>query len=148
MVKFEIVEEIGVIRSVEGPVATVSVPKKSACEGCSLNVCKPEEQSLIIEALNPLSARVGQRVRIVMKSYTYLQGSLIVYGIPAFALIAGAVIGKEVFSSHIKNLDPDIVSAIFGSFAFAVSFFAIKLWSRKAGRKPGSKPVIEEILSD
>jgi sigma-E factor negative regulatory protein RseC len=148
MVKFKIVEEIGVIRSVEGPVATVSVPKKSACEGCSLNVCKPEEQSLLIEALNPLSARVGQRVRIVMKSYTYLQGSLIVYGIPAFALIAGAIIGKEVFSAHIKNLDPDIVSAIFGSAAFAVSFFAVKLWGRKASRKPGTKPVIEEILSD
>ena len=73
MVKFKTVEEIGFVRSVEGVTATVSVPKKSGCEGCSLKTCKPEEQFMLIEALNPLQARVGQKVRVAMKPYTYLK---------------------------------------------------------------------------
>ncbi|MEW6213590.1 MAG: SoxR reducing system RseC family protein [Nitrospirota bacterium] len=138
-------EEIGVIKSIEGVIARVSVPRKSACDGCTVGICKPDEQSMEIEALNPVKARVGQRVKVVMKPYTYLKGSLIVYGIPAIALITGAVLGKEIFSYYF-NIDPDIVSAIFGFGAFAISFIAIKLWSRKIEKRVELKPVIEEIL--
>jgi sigma-E factor negative regulatory protein RseC len=148
MVKFEIVEEVGVIMNVEGMVATVSVQKKSACEGCTLHSCKPGEGAMLIEALNPVEARVGQKVRVVMKPYTYLKGSIIVYGIPAFALIAGAVIGKELFASHFRTIDPDILSAVFGFGACASSFLAVKLWSGRTGKKDELKPVIEEILEN
>ncbi|MEW6001731.1 MAG: SoxR reducing system RseC family protein [Nitrospirota bacterium] len=140
-------EEIGVIKSIEGMTAMVSVPKKSVCEGCTAGTCKPSEQSMEIEALNLIKAQVGQRVRVVMKPYTYLKGSLIVYGIPAVALVTGAVLGKEFFSSYFES-DPDIISAIFGFCAFAISFVAIKLWSRKVEKKVELKPVIEEILSE
>ncbi len=146
MLKCNTVEEVGVIKSIEGLLAKVSVPLKSACEGCSLGTCKPEEQSMEIEALNPVKARVGQKVKIVMKPYTYLRGSMIVYGVPALALILGAVLGKEIFSYYFKELDPDTVSAIFGFGALAISFLSIKLWSNKAGKKVELKPVIEEIL--
>ncbi len=146
MVKSKTVEEVGVVRSVEGMVATVCVPRKTGCEGCTLKVCNPEEQYMIIEALNPVKARAGQKVKVVMKSYTYLQGSLIIYGIPAIALIVGAVIGKEIFSRYVTRFDPDTVSAIFGFGAFIVSFLLIKLWSSKASKKTELKPVIEEIL--
>jgi sigma-E factor negative regulatory protein RseC len=142
------VEEIGFIKGVEGIMAIVSIPKKSACEGCSLGVCKPEEQFMEIRALNPVNAHTGQKVRVVMKSYTYLKGSLIVYGIPAFALIAGAVLGKEVFSPFFSKFDPDIISAIAGFTAFVLSFIGIKLWSRRAEKKIEMKPVIEEILDE
>lgn len=146
MVKFEIVEEVGIIKSVEGMLAIVSIPKKSACEGCSLGICKPDEQSMEIRALNPVNAHVGQKVKIVMKPYTYLKGSLIVYGIPAIALVIGAVLGKEVLSLYFVKLDPDIVSAISGFITFAISFIAIKLWSSRTEKKVEVKPIIEEIL--
>jgi len=139
-------EEIGVVKSVEGVMAKVSVPKKSVCEGCTAGACKPEDQSMEIEAINKAKAKVGQKVRVVVKTYTYLKGSILVYGIPAIALIAGAVIGKEVFSSQFKGMDPDILSAIFGFGAFILAFMGIKIWSIKAGKKTESSPVVEEIL--
>ena len=148
MVKFKTVEEIGVVRSAEGMVATVAVPKKSGCEGCSMKACKPDEQFMVIEALNPVKALVGQKVRVGINSYTYLKGSVIIYGIPAISLIAGAVIGKEIFSPYFKRYDPDIVSALFGFGAFLLAFLGIKLWSSKVSRKADLKPVIEEILSE
>lgn len=141
-------EEVGVIKSVEGLVAKVSVPRKSACEGCTVDTCKPAEQSMEIEALNPVKAQIGQKVRVVMKPYTYLKGSMIVYGVPAIALIIGAILGKEVFSHYFKQIDSDIISAIFGFGAFVISFIAIKLWSKKLEKKVEYKPVIEEIIRE
>ena len=116
-------EEIGGSKSTTGAFAKVSVPKKSVCEGCTAGTCKPDEQSMEIDAVNKAGAKAGQRVRVVIKSYTYLKGSILVYGIPAIALIAGAVLGKEVFSSQFKDTDPDIVSAISGFGLFFDGLF-------------------------
>jgi sigma-E factor negative regulatory protein RseC len=148
MVKFKIVEEVGVITSTDSISATVSVPRKSACDGCSLKTCKSQDQIMVIEALNPLNAHVGQRVRVVMKPYTYLKGSMLVYGIPALALILGAVLGKEVFSTFFSRYDPDMVSAATGFIAFLLSFFFVKLWCSSEEKKIDVKPIIEEILEE
>ena len=141
-------EEIGVVKSIEGALAKVSVPRKSVCEGCTAGTCKPDEQSMEIDAVNKAKAKVGQRVRVVIKPYTYLKGSILIYGIPAIALITGAILGKEIFSHQFKNMDPDIISAISGFSAFILVFLGIKIWSIKAGKKAESKPVIEEILEE
>ena len=71
---------------------------------------------------------------------------MIVYGIPAIALIAGAVLGKEVIGNHFAVRDPDNISAISGFAACILSFFAVKIWSRMADKGNATKPVIEEIL--
>lgn len=134
------------IISTDGITAKVAVPRKSACEGCSVGVCKPSEQSMEIDALNPINAGVGQKVRIAMKPYSYLKGSIIVYGIPALALVIGAILGKEVFSAFFTGLDPDVISAFFGFGAFAIVFILIKIWSSKFNKKQEFKPVIEEII--
>lgn len=139
-------DEIGIVKSTAGAFAKVSVPKKSGCEGCTAGTCKPDEQSMEIDALNKAGAKAGQKVRVVIKSYTYLKGSMLVYGIPAIALITGAVLGKEIFSSQFKDTNPDILSAIFGFGLFAAAFLGIKLWSLTADKKTETKPVIEEIL--
>jgi sigma-E factor negative regulatory protein RseC len=148
MVKFSTVEEVGFVKSIEGAFATVEVPKKSACEGCSLKICKPEQQFMELQALNSVHARVGQKVKVVLKSYTYLKSSMVVYGIPALALVGGAVIGKELFGQFFTGFDPDMVSAVSGFCAFMLSFLLIKLWSFSAGKKAEAKPVIEEILTE
>ncbi len=141
------VEEIGVVKSVQGVTATVRIPKKSACEGCTMGACKPEDQGMEIEAVNQAGAKVGQRVRVAIKAYVYMKGTMVVYGVPAVMLVAGAVFGKEVMSGVFPGKDPDILSAIFGFAAFILSFVIVKLWSGRAARKTESRPVIEEILN-
>ncbi|MEW6571086.1 MAG: SoxR reducing system RseC family protein [Nitrospirota bacterium] len=148
MLKFETVEEIGVIENVEGTSATVKIQKKNACQGCSLNVCKPSGTFMEIEAFNRVNARVGQKVKISMASYSYVGSAIIVYGIPALALIGGAVIGREFFSRYFHEFDADLISAIFAFGAFITSFLFVKIWSVLRGRKTALSPVIEEILDD
>lgn len=146
MLNCKVMEEVGVIVSIDGLTAKVTVPRKIACEGCTAGTCKPSEQSMEIEALNPIKARVGQKVRVVIKPYSYLKGSIIVYGIPALALIIGAILGKEFFSKFFTGIDPDVVSAFFGFGAFAIFFLSIKIWSIKVEKRKALKPFIEEII--
>ena len=138
-------EEIGVVKSVDGVMAVVSVERKSACEQCKAG-CKVTDSGAELEAINLAKAKIGQKVRVELKPYSYLKGSSIVYGLPALALIIGAVVGKEFFSGLFQSLDPDIVSAIFGFGAFILAFVIVKVWSMRIEKKTEYKPVIEEVL--
>jgi len=140
------IEEIGTVKSIDGIMARVNVPKKSACEGCTAGTCKIEEQSMEIEALNHAGAKVGQKVRVEIQSYAYMKGSMVVYGLPALLLVIGAVIGKELMSRVFTNADSDILSAIFGFGFFIISFVIVKAWINAASKRTESKAVIEEIL--
>jgi sigma-E factor negative regulatory protein RseC len=141
------IEEIGIVTSIEGLRAHVNVPKKSTCEGCTAGTCVTGEQSMEIIALNKAGAEVGQKVRVVIQSYIYMKGTMVIYGIPALALVLGAVFGKEVMPALFMGSDPDVLSAIFGFGFLALSFLGVKLWSNRRSDKTGSSPVIEEILS-
>ena len=99
-----------------------------------------------IEAVNKAGAQVGQKVKVLVQASAYMKGSLVIYGIPALALVAGAVFGKEVMSGFFTGADPDVLSAVFG-FAFLVlSFIGVKIWSNLRTGTSGSSPVVEEIL--
>lgn len=141
-------DEIGVVLKTEGRFARVSIPKKGGiCEQCSMGTCDVKQEGAELDAINKVNAREGQKVRVSIRPYTYVKGSLIVYGLPMLGLIAGAILGKEFAGSFsFLSSDPDIVSAIVGFTVFFVSFALVKLWSMKAEKKVGYKPVIEEIL--
>ncbi len=141
------IEETGVITQTEGDIAKVVVQKKGMCEGCSASsVCKPSDEGMEIEALNPIQARVGQTVRVSLGHQAYMKGALLIYGLPLAAFIAGVIIGKNLGETYLTRINSDIVSFLGGITAFILSFLAVKSWSRKAEKSVGHKPVIEEIL--
>ena len=139
-------EEVGTVRSVAGVMAVVDVPVRSACEGCTAGTCKPQDKFMEIEAFNKAGASVGQRVRVTVDAYSYMTGSMVVYGLPAVGLVLGAIFGKEVLSRFLPGTDPDILSATAGFTTFFISFIMVKVWTDRKGRKMESRPVIEEIL--
>jgi positive regulator of sigma E activity len=99
-----------------------------------------------IEALNKAGAVAGQKVRVMVHTYAYMKGSMVVYGFPALMLVIGAVIGKEAMPRFFPSLDADSLSAIFGFSFLAASFILVKLWSGTQTKKTSAAPVIEEIL--
>ncbi len=140
-------DEIGIVKNIDGLMAVVLVERRSACEQCKAG-CKITGSGAEIEAVNQVKARVGQKVRVVLRPYSYLKGSVMAYGLPALALIIGAVFGKELFSDFMPFLDPDVVSALFGFGALIICLVIVKLWSARAEKRMEYKPVIEEILND
>lgn len=139
-------EEIGSVKSIQGALATVVVKKKSACEHCTAGTCQIKEGGAELEAFNEAGAKVGQTVRVELRSYSYVKGSMMIYGLPALALIAGAIVGKEFVGSR-WGLDSDLMSTLFAFGAFALSFVIVKLWSMGAEKKTGYRPVVKEILN-
>jgi len=140
-------EETGIVIKTDGIMATVRVQKKSACEGCAVKgVCESTPEGMEIEALNPVKARVGQSVRISMKPYTYLKGTMIVYGLPLVLFITGAIMGKNIGEKYITSMDSDLVAAICGFVLLALSMLGIKIWSKRAESRTEYKPVIEAII--
>lgn len=140
-------DEVGVVKEVIGPKAIVAVQRQSGCDSCpGGSVCKLTGNDAEIEAVNEAKAKTGDTVRIAFKPYTYLKGTIFVYGIPSIMLIIGAIVGKEYLSSFLPNMDPDIVSAVSGFSLFAISFLFMKVWIKKYEGKKEYMPVISEIV--
>jgi len=141
------IEETGTVIKTEGITARVRVQKRGACEGCAATgVCESSEGGMEIEALNPVHAKEGQTVKVSIAARAYLKGTMLIYGLPLMALIAGAIGGKVIGEEYIKGFDSDIAAAVLGFTAFIMTFLFIRSWSKKAETKKEYKPVIDEII--
>ncbi|HIJ59871.1 MAG TPA: SoxR reducing system RseC family protein [Nitrospirae bacterium] len=140
-------EEIGIVKEIKGRLAAVSVLNHNtlSCEGCpGGKLCtSTDKEERLIDALNILDAKVGDRVKIDFKSLSYLSGILLVYGIPCIMLIFGAIVGKELLSSFFPAKDPEAISAGTGFAFFILSFLIIKIISRLLNK---NRPVIVAII--
>lgn len=143
------IEETGIVTKADGVTARVAVQKRGTCEGCAAaGVCESSGDGMEIEALNPVNAQVGQTVKVSIRPQTYLKGTLVVYGFPLVAFIAGIVLGRYVGERYLTGVNPDILSLILGFAALVISFFAVKAWSRRVETRAEYRPVIEEIIGN
>ncbi len=147
MLEWFVMEEVGVVKRINGVMATVVVERKSACDRCTQS-CKVTGSGAEIEALNLVKARVGQTVQVQMKPFTYLKGSLLIYGFPALALIIGAVIGREWLPVFVPDVDKDLLSAITGFAALLLSLIMVKVLTSRAEKNVELKPVVDRILKE
>lgn len=140
-------EEVGVVSETNGVTAKVVLKKKGACEGCAVKgTCEPTENGMEIEAMNTVNAQPGQTVRVNIGAYTYLKSSMIAYGMPLVFFIAGAIFGKNAGEKYFANLNSDLVAAIAGFAALAISILFIKMFLSRADSKKKYRPYIEEII--
>lgn len=140
-------EEIGFVTGRDGIYAKVLIGRKSGCcESCEKSSCDIPEDGIITEAVNPVGAQIGQRVRIVMQSHTYLKGILILYILPVLSLILGLVFGGIYLPEIVRETDEELLSALGGFTALCMSLLLVKLLSLRMEKKTEHRSVIEEIL--
>jgi len=144
-------EEIGSVVELKGKeTAVVLCQRSSFCKHCaSMQSCQmaDDNRSMLVEALNPLGAAVGDRVRLVTSSRSFLQSSFLLYIVPLIALVVGAVVGYQVGVRFSGGPDPNLLSAIIGTTFLVGSFFVIRVGSR-AIPKEAYMPHIAEILEE
>lgn len=142
-------EEEGIVKAVEGDHALVTICAQGVCQGCpSAGICNSAGDEREVKALNPVNAAPGQRVKVVMHAQMYLKGTLLVYALPMFVLIAGAVLGKYLADSYFPDLNPDVLAAGLGLGGMAAVFIVVKRWSRVVEESGDFLPVVERILTD
>jgi sigma-E factor negative regulatory protein RseC len=139
--------EIGIVKSIDGTIAKVVVARKSSCcESCEKEICDIPENGVETEAVNTAGAKVGQKVKVVMKSYTYVKGAMIIYVLPVVALIAGAILGKMYLPSFWGGVDSDLLAALAGFLTLFTSLILVKIISSRMDKKTENKSVIESVV--
>lgn len=114
-------EQIGEVVELRGKKALVRIRRVSACgENCASceGGCKPT--SSVTEAINGISAKVGDTVKIQMNSLSYMLLAFIGYILPLFICI-GTYFAVEHFTGNIVIAD---ASAI-GSLVLTLALFYI-----------------------
>jgi len=141
---------IGIVKSVQGNMAKVSVGAGPGCCGsCQRDYCDLETIRWVeTEAINPVHAKVGQKVRINMKNLAFLKGVLLLYVLPIVALLTGAVLGRAYLPSYFMGASPDVLSAAGGFSLFLISLLTARVFSREMEKKAEDKPVIESIIEE
>ncbi len=140
------IEEEGIVAEVAGDIAKVAITKKSACENCSASgVCHPGEQEYM-EAANPLGAKKGQKVKVMLAPQVYLKASIILYGIPMAVFVAAAIAGKNLGLRYGTESSSDLWAFVAGMACMVVSFLFIRMYNKKVEKTEEYKPVIVEIL--
>jgi sigma-E factor negative regulatory protein RseC len=140
-------QEIGTVKSLDGINATVMISRKGGpCDHCTQETCTVPEEGIETVAVNSAGAKVGQKVKIVMKTYTYVKGAILIFILPVFALITGAILGKIYLPSFFTGTDSDLLAAAGGFLFFFASLIIVKLITSRMEKKTETKSVIESIM--
>lgn len=141
------IEEEGIVSETLDGMAKVAITQKSACEKCAASgICHPGEEDLM-EAANPLGAKKGQKVKVVVAPQMFLKASIILYGIPMTVFIATAIGAKNLAIGLGSETHSDLWAFLAGTFALAITFLVLRAYNNKVEKTQKYKPVIVEILS-
>jgi positive regulator of sigma E activity len=141
------IEEEGIVVEVIGDIAKVAVLSKSACEKCAASgVCHPGGDDSLMDASNPLNAKKGQKVKVVLAPQVFLKASIILYGIPMAVFVAAAILAKNAAVRSGAEASSDLWAFLAGALSLVVSFFFIRRYNKKVERTREYQPVIVEII--
>lgn len=138
--------EIGIVTRIDGMMARVRMEKKSACSHCEQDSCDITEGGVETDAINIARARVGQKVKVVMRSQAFMKGAIFLYIFPLTALFLGAIAGKIYLPAYFPETGSDLLSALGGIAAFLVSVVLLIVLSKTTKQNKEFQSVIEEIL--
>ncbi|MFP4672556.1 MAG: SoxR reducing system RseC family protein [Desulfohalobiaceae bacterium] len=139
-------EQGQVVKTLPGSKIQIKVKKGAACKSCGhRSFCHPFGQDhMLIEALNPVGAGPGQQVEISMALENPKKAVAILYLIPLFFLILGAILGNAL-----NPLGHQDASAVVFSMGFLVlAYLGIRAYSRrKSAQEPEALPTVTRIIS-
>lgn len=144
----ESIEEQGVVVELKGHQAKVQMKENPACESCAGHgACHAigsifGKRVMVMEALNPEGAQVGQQVIVSFKSEQLPKASFIIFIIPVAGLLAGAILG---YCLNVGG-NRDISSLIFGILGVTLTFLAIKQYCTRYDRDTSYRPTIIKVV--
>jgi sigma-E factor negative regulatory protein RseC len=137
--------ETGRVIKIEKGKAIVEVGRQSAdCGKCQAECAhKPGKGVMQVEANDPIGVQVNQYVQISIHSASALRALFVVYMIPLFALVVGALFGGYLGTRlGIRN-----VLEILGSFSFlGLSLIIVRLYNNRFKQDIHNQPVITKVI--
>ncbi|MBF7095878.1 SoxR reducing system RseC family protein [Alkalibacter mobilis] len=139
-------KEIGVVRSITGKKANVTINRHAACGDCGACSVGKEKMTMEAVAFNGIGAKEGEIVEVEMQFTNIMKASMIAYGIPLVMFVVGAIIGFY-FLNEMMNLGDSPMPAFFlGTVMTAMTYVIIKI-AEKAGKfSKGYEPQITAVI--
>ena len=142
--------EEGVVVESCGDRARIRVERGSACGHCSARaLCRPFGETYnVMEVANPAGASKGQRVVVAVEPDRLVKNSLVVYGIPMAALIAGAALGAHIARAWVREEATDVGAIAGAAILLGLALAAVRALDRVASRKVENLPKIVGVLRE
>jgi sigma-E factor negative regulatory protein RseC len=134
-------ESEGVVISINGNMAKVKANRHGDCKNCG--AC-PGDQAMVVDALNTVKAKPGQRVAFEIKQANMLRAAFVVYMLPLIAIFIGAMVGNWVAAKIGQSATLfQVCGAVIGVI---LSVLYIKFFDKSASNDT-MQPTITRILS-
>ncbi len=130
-----------VLEVIGGNLAKIKASRHNDCENCG--AC-PGNSAMVLEALNDIGAKPGQRVAFEVREVNMLKAAFIVYILPLIAILMGAMAGGKVA----ERLSSEVLwwQIAGGVLAFILSVIYIKYFDNAARTDVKMQPIIVRIL--
>ena len=140
--------EEGIVTGIEESFALVKVVRSASCAHCpSAASCHIEsDRAMLVRAQNVAGAKIGQRVKLFISPGSVLAASFLLYLVPLFGLVLGAVIGKLVVAPFFPLLSSELLAAGIGLISMAAIFLGIRIYDQRHRKKVKYIPKIIQII--
>ncbi|WP_296806344.1 SoxR reducing system RseC family protein [Thiocapsa sp.] len=147
------IEESGVVVSIEGQYAVVQIERRSVCGGCAANgACGTSlierffgRGSMQVQALNQAQASVGERVMLAISERGLLSASFAVYFVPLVGLLGGALAGDALLAGVADGAWTDAAAFVGAALGFVLALFWLRGYSARPWRRPDQQAVVSRI---
>jgi sigma-E factor negative regulatory protein RseC len=138
--------EEGVVVRVDASGTWVKTLRSGACDSCSSKAACHSMgggKEMEVAAVNPIGARVGDRVLLKMDTGPFLKGTFLVYLFPILLLVAGAAVGE--WTSRLSGIDSPWPSALLGFGSLAVGLLLMKIIAGRLVKNDAYRPRIARV---
>lgn len=125
----ELLYEEGIVKQSKDGIAEIIISDSNHCEECSAKIyCKTGNEKLrTLLAIDPFNSESGDKVIVKINGSIILKASIQLYGITLLLLLAGIVVGMNLFTSN-----KEVYSTILGITLSGIYLTLISLISKKS----------------
>ena len=140
--------EEGIITKIEGPYAFVKVVRSASCAHCpSVGSCHIESDRLmLVKAFNTVQAGNGQRVRLFLAPGSILAASFLLYLVPLFGFLCGAIVGTLLIAPLLPHISSELLAGGSGFISMVAVFMGIRVYDRRQRERQKFIPEVVQIL--
>lgn len=141
-------EENGIVIQIKNTTAVIRAQRSTSCDSCAQKkACHGDTTGTeaLIEAENPVGAKVGDRVVFSVGAGSVVKAGLLLYLFPIISFIGGVVLGQTLAARVFPMQNPDLVSGVLGVLFLALAFVILKVWGALMDRRKTFRPQILRV---
>ncbi|PAB58610.1 SoxR reducing system RseC family protein [Anaeromicrobium sediminis] len=140
-------ETIGRVVSTNNEFAKIEVMRTSACgEKCSSCGGGCSKTGMYIDVKNTLNAKSSQFIKVEIETKTIMKAGFLVYILPLFMLIIGAVSGYYIHGLFNMTFPSDLFSLLLGVLFLGLSYGIVRIFDRNYNSKGKIQYKMTKIL--